>query len=1045
MQILHEILSRNGLAEPDARALHGYEITPDEHRRLEMLVQQRIRSGGLAAGAAQAFVLWAAEHIRTRFAGGILSWEFVFGGLGAAQPAYENLQRLVSAGLGAWKRPLRKGNAGHREFLYSLLAEGGLPDLAVAQAPRYRAVLFRLIAEIEAEGAMAAAMAEAAALRAVGDLPQVFRTGEQARLLAELAQAIVAARAALPQDLPEGSAECWLDAHRPGWRQTLPLRLSPVALNALIRPALEGARQQSPRTGQLVTRQLRRRADGAGWIGVAEIADAGLLPATLLPGVDAGLRLRLTADAAESSASFLGVPTDSGWDLMRSAGRGAVTLPLSPDESVILAAHADGRALAEVVLDAGLPAPDEAPGLWRPADAQAAQPEALLPLSGRARTRAAQLFVLAGAGTPLEPGPGLVLGRPEAGPKGLVWPVSGRGLLRVGAHRIAVETGAEDDAPPVRLALLGKRLPGLSVAAGTPVHLGQPQILGAEGEGPLRYLEAAARLRPLPRLLGGRIVEWVENDLVLARTRLVILPADLRLDLRDRGGGLLRLDAQGLEPGWHLHLRAAGVVAQGLAGPDGRMTLDLRCAGQFGLVEIRIAEPDSGAVLELAGGCPTRGCLILDPSGRNLGTNRPLSRARLGGWRGLLPEAGGAVQLRQVSGGTRVAFPGGGMVRLSAYAGVIDQALAFEGADGRVNLRLVAGGMESCRLEIGRYDWCSDEAGPFRHLGTGRTRLHAVCLDDPARQATAEAEGRIDLAGWLGEERGLWFVQGVSDRQGVMRPFVWSARPQPNGSRDHRVQGYADDWTRLLDNPDDPGWSTAWELIAAVRGGGDAAALDQVQALARIPAAAVALVLVVPRADRAAALALETETPLWWPLVPCADWARAMDVARRRLVLRLAAIGSPEAETRRLATTALQRVAGEILTLRPELAAHLGQALAAAGEAPLALDGAGAPVPLAVAPTRLRRLAQEAARRFDRLPDGVGRVEARALRPDFGLPDHMAPLLHAPFVVAEIAAGLRGGLTSGDNLQLIALRAADPAWFDAALPAALMMAKERHP
>ena len=48
--------------------------------------------------------------------------------------------------------------------------------------------------------------------------------------------------------------------------------------------------------------------------------------------------------------------------------------------------------------------------------------------------------------------------------------------------------------------------------------------------------------------------------------------------------------------------------------------------------------------------------------------------------------------------------------------------------------------------------------------------------------------------------------------------------------------------------------------------------------------------------------------------------------------------------------------------------------------------------------------------------------------------------MQAPLVAAEVAAGLRAPLSLEDTLRLIALRAADPIWFDSALPSALSKA-----
>ncbi len=305
--------------------------------------------------------------------------------------------------------------------------------------------------------------------------------------------------------------------------------------------------------------------------------------------------------------------------------------------------------------------------------------------------------------------------------------------------------------------------------------------------------------------------------------------------------------------------------------------------------------------------------------------------------------------------------------------------------------------------------------------------------------------GEDGLTGWLGEEKGVWFIQGKSDSSGVMRPLAWSAWPVVKSTREERLQRYAAEWIELLERPAIRGWNRAWALITAVRCGGDAGALDQVQALARTPAAAVALLLSVPRTDRAAALALESEAPIWWPLVTCVDWARGFGVAMACIHARLTELEMPDIGS--TLATVMARIAGEIVSLRPELAAHLGQALAKAAMAPMATNAHGQWIPLASAKpiSHLAAAAQEAARRFDRVPDGAPGLRAEALvLPTVANAENSA-LLHAPLVVAEAAAGLRGrSLESDDMLRLIALRAADPVYFESALPAALTLAMETH-
>lgn len=1043
MKILQDILERCDLDEPDGRPLHRYLVTDEEHERLG-------RSLGLMPGGfrnpsvkiAQAFVLWASEHIRREYPGNILSWDFVFTGLNLDYERALAIE-LTEAGLVQWRRPLRYGDAGHRQFLYSLLAEGGLPDLALANAARYGETLLALIRQLEAEGALGAGLSHSLAMRAAGGLPQVLRTKEQALLLAELAQALVELRRSLPEGLPPDSIMEHLDAQHPGWRDQLPLRLSPRSLEALIRPALEQERVKTDRLAPLVRRELRLAEGQQAWLGLASVGDGAILPWTALPGDNQHLRLRLIA---EDGSGFLAVPDEGGWKLARSRGSGALDLPLAPDQPAVLAAYADGSAMGEVMLDTGLPSPDDTPSLWRAVDSGDPHPHVLVPLSGRGQTRASRAFVLAAKEALPRPGPGITIGEPSPGPGGQVWPVSGTGHIHIGEHVLALATGAEVDAPDIRLLVLGKTIAGLTLAGGGLVYLGEPQVLGGEGDAWPKALGRNLVRRPLPRILGGEVVEWHDDGVLLARARIVTLPADTQFSVQDhQDSRQIHLTAAGLRPGWMLRLSVSTSEVAGQIKHDGTLTLELTCPTPQSLFDLRIVDPQTGAALDLQGIWPAKTPRLVAPSGEIISANASVSHAALTGWRGLMPAGGGVIQFR-IANDAPVAVPAHGTERIAAHSELIAQSLSLEGADGRLNLRLVAGGQETPRLEIGWYDWEPEKAGPFHHLGAGNTLLRAVLLDDPVHTEQTTATSRIDMAGWLGSYGdGLWFVQGNSDKRGVMRPFVWQSGRMTPGTRDERLSEYAQEWAELLERPDDPGWVTAWQRIRALRTAGSAVALDQVQALDRVPAAAAVLLLIAPRSDRASALALETEMRIWWPLVSVADWTRAIEAQKQRLTAGLQSVDHPVSEISTIVSERLMRVLGEIVTLRPELSGHLGLAMMAAGEPALALGPDGKPVPLAVpnAQETLNALAQDAARRFDRLPDGTSSQRAHHLHLEFKLNEWLLPLLHAPLIVAEVAMGWRAHPSPQETLQLLALRFTDPAWFDAALPAAMSLAQER--
>jgi len=77
-----EVVFAARLTAPDGRALHLYAISPPQTAELQRILRWRLPPGRNHVPMAAAFVLWAAEYIRSSFPGGQLTWAFVFQGLG---------------------------------------------------------------------------------------------------------------------------------------------------------------------------------------------------------------------------------------------------------------------------------------------------------------------------------------------------------------------------------------------------------------------------------------------------------------------------------------------------------------------------------------------------------------------------------------------------------------------------------------------------------------------------------------------------------------------------------------------------------------------------------------------------------------------------------------------------------------------------------------------------------------------------------------------------------------------------------------------------
>lgn len=1065
MSVISRIVDDAGLVEADGRPLCRYRFGEHTFNNLEEELRSRAVTGREMLSAAPQFVFWAAEHIRARFNGGNLNWAFVLQPLGLPPENQELGRELTESGLFWWRRKVKVSSAGKRMFLYSLMAEGGIPEALLKEGGLRRNVVMGLLAEFEAEGGPAAvSWAERIAARWMPRLPQTFQGEDITRLLADLARSLAALRAVLPTDLPEAAAEHWLNQHQPDWESTIPLRMTPEIAESLIRPALRAERAARPAAaGPLCHRELRRGGNG-DWKGYLILHEGGWLPAGSFRDAE-NLRLRLlpTGPGSVDGLVYSAAPENrEGWRLHRLGRTGRAAIPFAPQLPFALAAFADGRAMGEAVVDAGLPKPAEAPSFWRAVDAdEGAAADHLVPLSGSPRTRGSCLWVLATDETELEAEGGLTLDGLEAAPIGILRRISGRGVLRIGGrrHRIETRAEAEADAPEARLVAFGRTLHGWRLDGNVPVFHGDLCISGQIGAGPQQQVPTRQLRRAAGRELGSEIVEWINKDDTLAQIRLVRLPATVRFALREAGPGQVVLDVQGLETGWHLRLGAGETWATLEAGSS---RLALKTPGRTpGRVRLRLSDPESGRVLELQAPWPARSGVILDPDGARLERNQPLSVDALRGWRAITPDGvSGDLQL-ELRKYRAVSLPSAGETPLAAQAPLIEAMLAQE-PDAQVNLSLVVHGQEGPRLEIRRYHdqaavvedvLCagfvrdmpvSADAPGAPSSGCGPMSLLAVDLSNADAKSLVEPGASVQLRERLGDVAGPWLVQARLDDR-VQRAVFWSPQATPETTRDERIKAYAEQWNELVAVSDDPEWDRSWQLIRAVRQGGDAGTLDSVQALALAPAAAVLLALRVASRELAEVLALDSEAPLFWPILPVSAFTAAVGAEHSRRQRKLAPyFGERDAEAE--ADSAVIKRVGELLVLRPELAGHFGKALLDCRLLSRILDSADhceealgrlmIPNPAA----RLREVVQEAARRFDRLPQGVRGFDP----PDrpaglSGFSRYVQTMIDAPVVAAEIAAGLRAAPDVDDRLALINLRFVDPLYFDAALPAALSL------
>ena len=1055
MRAATEILRRHGLERPDCRPLHMYGCTQDEFS----LLRESLRHNFHAAD----FVLWATEQIRRNFPGGSLKWEVIFDELSWHEDQDQS-RHLTEHGLCWWGREVRQQSSGNRMFLYTLMAEGGIPESLLKNPGNFRNVILGLLRDVEAEGGTSAEQwLERIAERWVELLPQAFRNTDITRLLADFAFYLAELRARLPRDLPDSAAVRWLDGNCPDWISQLPLRMTEEIAETLIHPAILAERDTSFTTsGPLCKRELRLDHTGK-WQGYLIFEHDGWLPDELFKD-SVGRRLRMMPSGSDSvdGLVYSAAPEEGGWRLRRFGNRRKSEFPYDPQIPFSLVAYEDGQSKGEAVIDPGMPAADAAPSFWGAAESEGNAEEfaRLVPRSGSGKTRKAFIWVHAAEDVEPVADEGLTLAKSEAAPGGRLWRASGKGVLKLGDTQYRIETKSEDETPDAALIPSGRILLGWRRSGNRPVYLGSVKYLGRYATWALRAVsEHELRRSPTRGVLFGELVEWSRNSVVLANFQIVRIPENAQLKLREVSTGVVELEADGFANGLRVQITAGGIPSVGDV-VDGRVTLKLEVPGRVPKgIELRLSDPAEGRALELHSHWPFRHGTIINPDGERLQSNLPSTPNALHGWRAVVPAGSkGDLQLR-LSGQIEVALPVQGESSISAQRPLIEAILAQGEPDAQVDVSLAVDG-ESKRLEIRRYQDNAtvhdgilrvglDRDAPYssetaleKSIREGRVlSVHAVDTTDPDRYIEKENWASGDLNELLGSDGGPWLVQSTLDGK-AQRAAVWCARPLPETTRTERIEEFAEKWQTLVSEPQCTEWDRLWSLISVARQGGDPGMLDYVQALAKAPAAVIALAMRVPKESIVEVRELDTVAPIFWPCIPVSEFERAIrsDIERWKTKL-LEFFDSEEAELE--ADRAVLKRVNDILVIMPELAGHFGWAMSDTGLIDRALHHPDQQVLLKpmLQPNPIARLSEAieaAARRFDRLPSGVP-----MLRPLDPPPEsqqfliYLKSLINGPIVAAEMAARLREPPDVQTKLTLINLRLVDPEYFDTALPSAL--------
>lgn len=227
------------------------------------------------------------------------------------------------------------------------------------------------------------------------------------------------------------------------------------------------------------------------------------------------------------------------------------------------------------------------------------------------------------------------------------------------------------------------------------------------------------------------------------------------------------------------------------------------------------------------------------------------------------------------------------------------------------------------------------------------------------------------------------------------------------------------------------------------------AALDEVHALARVPSAGVRLLFRVEPSDLEDALALDLHGGPQWAFISPREWARGIASETELLRARLAAFPALADKADEQSRDSVTARAADILRLRPALEGHVGLALQQVD--PLAIAGLGMRLGglsrgLQKPEDALLEAARAIISRQASNPPSLHELAARRRPSGFDSfhPD-LRGLIDAPLVVAEIAFGLRPQPTIREKVELLLAVQADPAGYEAALPAAMAwLAQDQH-
>ncbi|MES2434129.1 MAG: STY4851/ECs_5259 family protein [Pseudomonadota bacterium] len=946
--VLQDLLQHAGVSAPDQRLLHAYAVSDAQFAAMQSALHAVLPTRKRQRAVAAVYVLWAAERIRRHYDGRGLSWDFINASIpdifvGTTSAGF------VRLGLEHWQRPLRRGLGGTRLFMYTLLAEGGIPTAVLEGSRLHTQVLRQMIDEIGSRGGVAALGYETAfeiAKQKMRYLPHLLQNNDSIALFLDLAQAIFNLREALPLGLPADRIEDWLDRERPDWQRDLPLRLTPQIIDNIIRPSLAAARVKERPNACLARREIHLWGEGRAQT-VAVLAAQASLPLAALPSADNTLLRLVPRFAARRPPAYrvLRSAEAPNHEITRIGSTAPEVVPLGLFDALEFDVMADSQSLGVWAALAALPAPSDALSLWAGTES-VGDVLHLRPLSG-GKTRAESIWLAAPKAENPEVTEGLIItNRLELDQTSLI-ELRGQGLLHLGDQKLRIATGADNDSEAAALFFFGKTLPTWRLSGEEPIHIGRPIAYGQRGDGALIPVPQT-QLRQTIRsgsLYGAQFYEWWADEERLSLARTINLPADMKIDFQELADGSLALLVNGLPDGILLDLEAGGISAHGLSN-GGNLSLPPR-APSTAFVTLTLTEIASGRRLGLSAPWPSRQPHFIQNNTVLPSRDLDMSFDQLAGLSYLAPGSRCKMTI-ELDGGRSFEVRVSGMAPMIRQEALLRRLLAQGSADSGVTLSLHNSSGQTGRINLRRYhgqmaiqrdDLTLGLAAdlprggmyqPVQHPGEAELHLLNTKTAEVVDLTLTLGDTAMDLRSTTGIESGLWLVQGRFDGL-QQRPVAWVATlhdlampPVRRTSREGRIASYRAEFTQQGRTGGAAGqWTQLLQLIQASRDGGDPAMLDQFHALAESPPALASMVFTLPSAEVQSLFGLDGHWNVFWPAFPVAHLVAAARRALQDTIASLNSVGMTTDESEALARSGVIDRLALIRSLRPDLQGHV--------------------------------------------------------------------------------------------------------------------------